>query len=67
MISSEMIAKQVSGLMLGVSDRLAESVVMVNEACPLEESRLYRSAAGKILAGVLKRDSTRCWINFGAA
>ena len=53
MIANVSIARQISELMLGISQRLDESIVLVQKACPPEEFKAYRLAVGKILGEIL--------------
>jgi hypothetical protein len=53
MIDNHIIAQKVNALMLDVSSRIDDSIVMVQEHCPDAEFSAYRLAAGRILAEIL--------------
>jgi hypothetical protein len=53
MFKDAAVAKQISDVMIDVSDRLDRSIVTVKEQCSKEEFQAYRFAVGKILGEVL--------------
>lgn len=53
MISNANTAKQISQLMLDVFRRLDESVEMVRNSCPPEETKAYRQAVGRVVNPIL--------------
>ena len=53
MIKNEVIAKQISELMLEIGDRLDRSVAVVHENCSLEEFSVYRRIVGTLMDEIL--------------
>jgi hypothetical protein len=53
MIKDPLIAQQVSDLMIEFQGRLNDSIIAVQEQCSLEEFKVYRLAAAKIMAEML--------------
>jgi hypothetical protein len=52
MVKSPHVAKQISELMLDISDRISQSVASIRSGCSAEEHAAYQRAAAKILAAV---------------
>lgn len=53
MIKNIKSASDINVLMLELSDRLDESIRMVQETCGEEDFKIYRRAAGKIMGEIL--------------
>jgi hypothetical protein len=53
MIRDEVIAKEISLLMLEYGSRIDQSVSLVKENCSLEEFEAYRKAAGRVMGEML--------------
>jgi hypothetical protein len=52
MVKSPHAAKQISQLMLDISDRISHSVASTKSECPAEEHAAYQRAAAKVLAAI---------------
>jgi hypothetical protein len=52
MVKSPHVAKQISELMLDISDRISQSVASIRSGCSAEEHAAYQRAASKILSAV---------------
>lgn len=52
MIANPETAKRISELLLGVNDRIEESVLVARQHCPPEEAKEYARAAGRLLMNV---------------
>jgi len=52
MMKNPQVAKQISQLMLDISDRINQSVASTGSECPAEEHAAYQRAAAKVLAAV---------------
>ena len=53
MIVNKKLAGHINALMLDVSGRIDESILMVQEHCSFEEFENYRRACSKILTGIV--------------
>ncbi len=52
MMKNPHVAKQISELMLEISDRISQSVTSTKSECSAEEHAAYQRAAAKVLAAV---------------
>ena len=52
MIANPDTAKRISELLLGVNDRIEESVLVAKQGCPPEEAREYARAVGRLIMNV---------------
>jgi len=52
MMKDPHVAKQISELMLDVSDRISQSVASTKSQCSAEEHAAYQRAAAKVLAAI---------------
>ena len=55
MIENPEVAREVSELMLGINDRLEQSVNIVRANCSLDEARTFGMAAGNIINLIFER------------
>lgn len=53
MIKNEIAAGEINTMLLGLSERLNESIRMVQETCDDEDFKIYRRAAGKVMGEIL--------------
>lgn len=49
MISDKDVAKQISDLMIDLSQKIDDSIRLVHEKCPEKDFKAYRSAAAQVL------------------
>jgi hypothetical protein len=49
MISDKDVAKQISDLMIDLSQKIDDSIRLVQEKCPENDFKAYRSAAARVL------------------
>jgi hypothetical protein len=52
MVKDPHVAKQISQLMLDISDRISQSMASTPSECPAEEHAAYQRAAAKVLSAV---------------
>jgi hypothetical protein len=52
MIKNQDVAKQISDLMVELSQRINDSIILVQEKCSEEEFVTYRRAAAQVLGGI---------------
>jgi hypothetical protein len=53
MIKNELVAREISQLMLDIGARIDKSVDTVMKSCPAEELQSYRRAAGAVMGEIL--------------